>query len=269
MPLLADTHCHLNFSAFQADLQEVINRARAAGVQRFMIPGADIETSRSAIEYSDEYEFFFAAAGIHPNESAGWTGAEINELRRLAGCSNTLAIGEIGLDFYRQRSPRELQIEVFTSQLNLAAEIGKPVIIHCREAEEETRKILFDWHSHLDKIAPLLSGCPGVLHSFAGSLEFGKEAVQRGFYIGVGGPITFTNAPKLRETISSLPVEHLVIETDAPYLTPHPHRSKRNEPAYCTQIAAAMGDLFGYSLEKMALITYQNASKLFKWERSE
>jgi TatD DNase family protein len=180
----------------------------------------------------------------------------LDELRALASRPKVVAIGEIGLDFYRDLSPREKQRQAFEQQLALASEVGKPVIIHDREAHKEVMTILRRW----------AEGCQqsiGVLHCFSGDLAMAKEAIKMGFYISIAGPVTFPNARRLRELVRQLPLEKLLVETDCPYLTPHPHRGKRNEPAYVKLVAQEAAHIKGLTLEEVARVTSDNARALF------
>jgi TatD DNase family protein len=270
--LLVDTHCHLNFESFDLDRGAVIERALQAGVVRIVNPAVDLQTSKSAIALAESFEEVFAAVGIHPNELAEWDDESLSELSRLAEHPKVVAIGEIGLDYYRERSSREIQKSVFKAQLDLARKLNLPVIIHTRNASQEDGKamddalsILSDWIESLTECNSELKTRPGVLHSFSGDLRSANKAVQMNIYIGVGGPITFKKADTLREIVFSISIEHQLTETDAPFLTPHPYRGKRNEPAYVHYIAEKMSQVRGQTYDQVAEATYHNAKRLFNW----
>jgi TatD DNase family protein len=270
--LLADTHCHLDFEAFDTDREAVIARARAAGVEKILNPGIDISSSRSAVELSRSYREVFAAVGVHPNEALTWDANSAKELQAMATQGRVAAIGEIGLDYYRQRAPAALQKEVFKQQLSLAAELGLPVIIHTRNANADepaamadVLDILSDWKLTLTARGLELAQRPGVLHSFSGDEEQAQRAAELNFWIGITGPVTFRNAPGLQRVVASLQVERLLVETDAPFLTPHPHRGKRNEPAYVRFIVEKIAQIHGLVFDEVSEITASNAGRLFNW----
>ena len=267
MPNLADTHCHLYFELFRDDLSEVLERARDSGITHIMIPGIDIETSKQAVQLTEDHFGGYAAVGVHPNDvAAGWSNNTIQELKELAQHPKVCAIGEIGLDYYRDRSPRDLQLKVFASQLELAADLELPVIIHNRESMQDLLPILSDWQTQLERSGSPLAHRPGVLHSFEGTLDAAYNVIQRHFLIGVSGPITFKNAKDRQLIISQLPLESLVLETDAPFLTPHPFRGRRNEPARILNIAEKLAKLKSLSVEQVAQETSRNAEYLFQWK---
>ncbi len=264
MAIFVDTHCHLNFNSFEADLDQVLENAWQAGIERILMPAVDLETSRQVIRLSERDPRMFAAIGIHPNDALTWDDATLQELRILAKHPRVLAIGEIGLDFYRDRAPQDLQKQILWEQLALAAEIGKPVLIHSRQSLHELWPILSDWKNQLDEQSPLAEKC-GVLHSYDGDLETALAAVMQGFYIGISGPVTFRNAPERQSLVASLPVEAMLLETDAPFLTPHPYRGRRNEPGYIPLIASKIADLHSQPLEVIAEVTFTNADRLLGW----
>lgn len=228
-----------------------------------MVPGIDLKTSIEAIKLCAIYPGFYASCGIHPSSKLTNLNSEISRISSLIGHENVRAIGEIGLDFYRNVESRKAQINIFKQQLEMAALFEKPVIIHNREADDELWTILESWYANLSKNSSLFLN-PGVLHAFSGSLELAKKAIQNNFLIGVAGPITFKNAQKLRNVISQIPLESLIIETDAPYLAPHPHRGKRNEPSFLHLIAEKVGAIHGVGIKSVAKITTINAKRLFK-----
>ena len=265
---LIDTHTHLDFPQFDHDREEVIERALAAGVEIIVNVGADLASSRASVVLAEQYPAIYAAVGVHPHDAKAVSERELGELRELATHPKVVAIGEIGLDFYRDLSPRERQRQVFRQQLALAVEVGKPVIIHDREAHGEMRDILRDWVRSLPANSPLAHH-PGTLHCFSGDLDMAQEMVALGFFIGVDGPLTYQNARRLPEIVRALPLECLVIETDAPYLPPHPYRGQRNEPAYVRLVAEAMARVKAIPLDKVAQTTTNNARVLFGLHRQE
>ena len=266
MSRLIDTHCHLNFNLFQNDLENVLERAWKIGIERILIPGIDLETSRRAIELCEHYPNLYSAIGIHPSEALSWDQSCLDQLVELAKHPKVVAIGEIGLDYYRDLSPRDLQIEVFQAQLGLASDLEKPVIIHNRQAIDDVWPMLNEWYLELSKKDKSITKRPGILHSYEGTIELGLKAVQLNFAIGIGGPVTFRNASERQLLASTIPLSGIVLETDAPFLTPHPHRGERNEPAYILLIAEKIADLNHKSLDQIAEITSKNADRLFEWE---
>jgi TatD DNase family protein len=270
--MLFDSHCHLDFEAFDHDREHVLERARFAGVVGILNPGVDLENSRQVVGLSASQDFVFAAVGIHPNSASSWEDGTLSSLTELARQPKVLAIGEIGLDYYRDRAPRQLQLEIFERQLELAGKMNLPVIIHTRDLSPAERQatadalaILAQWQVELAFAQSPLLGCPGVLHSYSGDLDSARMAIEMGFYIGVTGPVTFRNAPDLQNIVAELPVERLLIETDAPFLTPHPHRGKRNEPAYVRLVADKIALIQNLEPEEVAQTTTSNADRLFNW----
>ena len=266
MGWFTDTHCHLNLNIFQEDLASILERAWERGLRRILVPGIDLATSRSAVALADQHPNLYAAVGIHPGDASTWSEHSLSELRELASHPKAVAIGEIGLDYYRDRSPRPLQRQVFRAQLELAGELGLPVVIHNREATDDLWAELSAWQTELSSASSALTQHPGVLHSFDGSDSFARQAISSGFFIGISGPVTYKNARDRQELVTGLPLEHLLIETDAPYLTPHPYRGRRNEPAYVTLVAEKIAELHGQGVEAISRATWENAALLFGWE---
>ncbi|HHY89962.1 MAG TPA: TatD family hydrolase [Chloroflexi bacterium] len=262
---LADTHCHLLLQPFQSDVDSVLSRAWDEGVDRILIPGTTLEDSRAALEFCERDDRLYVAVGVHPNESLTWQDSSAGELRALAAHPRVVAIGEIGLDYYRSYAPQDVQRKALLQQLEVAAEIGLPVIIHCRDAIGDLLPILLEWREGLAAQGNSLANRPGVFHSFSDSLEHARQAIAAGFFIGITGPVTFRNAAERQQITQALPVQSMLVETDAPYLTPHPHRGKRNEPAFVRHIAQKIADLTQSSLETVAEITSANADRLFLW----
>lgn len=254
--MLIDTHCHLDFDRFDADRDAVVARASAAGVERIIIPALDQHNWTAVIQLAERYESVYAAVGVHPNSTADWQNEWVGHLRDLARHPKVVAIGEIGLDYYREKSPRAKQHEALSRQLALAAELDLPAIIHNRDAATDLLRLLEN--------SPLggQEGA-GVLHSFSADWATAQLAMSLGFYIGITGPVTFKNAAELRQIAIDLPLNKLLVETDAPFLTPHPYRGKRNEPAYVTYVAERIAQERGMPIPDLAKQTTTNAVRLF------
>jgi TatD DNase family protein len=274
--MLADTHSHLDFEKFDEDRDAVIQRAIEAGVTRIIVPALDYESSLSVVRLARSHPNLFAAVGFHPTDVEKMESNSIESLRNLIrGEGKILAIGEIGLDYYWVKEPekRAFQHQALSQQLNLAEEVNKPVIIHMREendawfgqASVDLLEILSEWQQELITKNHPLAEKPGVLHSFNGNLETAQKALDRNFYIGVTGPVTYKNADEKRNIIKQLPITNLLIETDAPFLTPVPHRGQRNEPAFVKAIADKIAEVHMTTLEQVAEITSKNAHDLFGW----
>jgi TatD DNase family protein len=258
---LVDTHCHLNFESYRDDLDAVLQRAADAGVTRVIIPSIDVENSREVIALAARYDSLYAAVGIHPNSSANFTDADTDAVRGQAAGKKVVAIGEIGLDYHWDDSPKEMQFRAFEAQLAVAAELELPVIIHNREASEDVMTILERWASTLPAS---LKNRPGVLHSFSAPISIAERALDIGFYLGFTGPITYKNADDLRRVAAAAPLDRIVVETDGPFLTPTPHRGKRNEPAYIPLMVDRLASLKQISVEEMGQATTENAARLFR-----
>lgn len=252
--MLFDTHVHLNAEQFNEDLQEVIDRAIAEGVTNMVVVGFDKITIEKAIELAEKYEFIHASVGWHPVDAIDMTPEHLEWLRELAGHPKVVALGEMGLDYYWDKSPKDVQKEVFRKQIRLAKEVKLPIIIHNRDATADIVEILKEENA---------GEVGGIMHCYSGSVETAIECIDMNFYISLGGPVTFKNAKKPKEVAESIPLERLLIETDCPYLTPHPYRGKRNEPAYVKLVAEEIAGLRGLSLEEVADATAKNAKKLF------
>ena len=253
---LIDTHCHLDWNAFDPDRVAVIDRAVEARVRRMITIGVDVPSSRRAIEIAEQHEAVYAAVGVHPNDGADFDAAMLQEIRSLARHSKVVAIGEIGLDYYWQKVEHDTQARVFRAQLELAAEIDKPVIIHSREAAPDVVTILEDFTQRSARLA-------GTLHSYFDDLAIAQRVFVLGFYIGVTGPITFKKSDREREIIKQVPLDRVLLETDAPFLTPVPHRGERNEPAYVPYVAETIARVRGQPIEEIAWQSTQNAERLF------
>jgi len=255
---LFDTHCHLNDEAFRDDVPAVLTRAREAGVENLLVVGYDLASSQQALKLAEDFPGIFAAVGFHPHEAATVSGEDLAKIEKMLTHEKVVALGEIGLDYHYDHSPRELQREVFRQQLAVAAKMKKPVIIHVREA-------------HPDLLAGLKDGglpYRGVMHCYSGSKELTREYLKLNMYISIGGPVTFTNAKKMPEMLKEIPTERLLIETDAPYLTPHPFRGQRNEPAYLTRVAMKISEILGLTPREVADLTRNNAYACFGIDES-
>lgn len=253
---LVDTHCHLDFDAFDADRDAVVERALAASVARIVVPGIDLVTSRRAVALAEQYPGVYAAVGVHPNSADKYSPQSLSEFRMLAAHPKVVGIGEIGIDFFWKKFSPLDQADVFRQQIELANEVGKPIIVHDREAHEAVMAVLRE--------TPPQAGA--VLHAFSGDGDMAEEALTLGFYLGVDGPLTYKKSDALRALFTGLPLERILIETDAPYLTPQPQRGKRNEPAYARYVAETLALTRAQTLETVAEVTTRNAASLFRWE---
>jgi TatD DNase family protein len=267
----------LDFNKFDEDRDAVIQRAIDAGVTKILIPALDLESSLSVVKLARSYPNLYAAIGFHPTDVDKWNKSSQDNLQNLAKSAGKkiVAIGEIGLDYYwvKETEKRAHQREILGQQLNLASKVNKPVIIHLREennmdvgdASKDMLEILGTWHKTLQSAGHPLAERPGVFHSFSSNLEIARQAMAMNFYIGITGPVTFTNAPERHALVKQLPLERLLIETDAPFLAPHPYRGKRNEPAFVGKIADKIAQLHSRSQSEVAAITSANATRLFDW----
>jgi TatD DNase family protein len=258
--ILTDTHCHLDFRNYEKDRGEVLNRAWETGLERILVPGIDLPTSQAAIELADQHPNIFAAVGVHPNSAKLWDETTLAFLEEMAAHSKVVAIGEIGLDYYRDRSLPALQKQVLKHQLDLAERCKLPVVIHTRNASSTDRRCMIETLQILSEFS-----VQGVLHSFSGNLEEARLTIEQSFFLGITGPITFKSAQEIREVVSHIPLEHLLIETDGPFLTPHPFRGKRNEPSYVKFVAEKISEVKDQPCEVVARKTTMNAQRLFQW----
>ncbi len=253
---MIDSHCHLDSEQFENDRETVIARAREAGVQLMLAIGTGEGPPHldAAIALAEQHSFFWATAGVHPHHANRVSEATFPDLQRLGRHPKVVAIGEIGLDYHYDFSPRQQQWDVFTRQLGLASELGLPVIIHTREAWADTISILKEnWHPDLG----------GIFHCFSEGVEEAREALDLNFHLGLGGVLTFPKAERLREAASFAPLERIVLETDAPYLAPAPHRGRRNEPAFLTATAARLAALRGLTVSEVDELTTENFRRIF------
>lgn len=258
---LIDTHCHLDFDSYDEDRAEVIARAAEQGVTRVINPATDLATVEKALRLAEAYPGVFVAVGFHPNSTADVPLSALDDVEAQAKHHHVVAIGEIGLDYYRDWSPKAQQQRMFEAQLTLAARLELPIIIHNREASADVLDILAAW---VPTLSPALRNRPGVLHSFSASKQDAERALELGFYLGFTGPITYKNANDLRLIAATVPIERLLVETDGPFLTPQQHRGGRNEPAYVAYVAARLADLHGVAVDIMHAATTANAEHLFR-----
>lgn len=254
MTVLFDTHTHLDSHKFNEDRDAVIARAREAGVGLMVNIGFDRETIPTTIELAEKYDFIYAAVGWHPVESIHMTPSDLTWIEELCSHPKVVAIGEIGLDYYWDTSPKEVQHRVFREQIRLARKVRKPIVIHNREAHEDIVRILKEEDAR---------DVGGVMHCFSGSWEIAKQCLDMNFYISFGGPVTYKNARVPKEVLANVPMDRLMIETDSPYLTPHPYRGKRNESAYVAFVAEAAAEIKGISVSEMARVTTENGKICF------
>ncbi|MEA3337512.1 MAG: TatD family hydrolase [Chloroflexota bacterium] len=261
-PMFIDTHCHLNFHQFDEDRDLVVQRAAAADVPIIINPAIDLQTSKQAIDLADRYPGVFAMVGVHPNDGDSFDESTLDVLRQLAAHPKVVAVGEIGLDYYWQRVDPDKQQRIFRSQLELAAALDLPVVIHCRDAHDDVRGILREWVTGA-QIQRGPDAILGVLHAFSGDLEMAQEAFDWHMVVSLGGPVTFRNARELHALVRELPLDCLILETDAPYLTPHPYRGKRNEPAYIPLIGQGISDLVNIELATVAEMSTSLARRTF------
>lgn len=251
---LFDSHAHLDDGRFDGDREEVIARARERGLRYLVNVGYDLDSVKKAVALAEKYDFVYAAVGIHPHDASWVVENGLAEIEKFLAHPKVVAVGEMGLDYYRNLSPREVQERVFREQMALARKWKKPVIIHDRDAHGDTLKILRE-----EKVEEI----GGVMHCFSGSWEMARECLKMGMYISIAGPVTFKNAPRVQEVASRVPLDRLLVETDAPYLSPEPFRGKRNEPAYVYYVVEKIAWLRGMEPAELAAITLENGRKLF------
>jgi TatD DNase family protein len=253
--MLIDSHTHLYDPVFDADRDEVLRRARDAGVRAAVSVGCDLDTSRRAVELADRTEEIYATVGVHPHEVKHLDDTTLDRLRELAGHEKVVGYGEIGLDYYYLHSPKKTQQERFRLQIKLAKTLGLPIVVHSRDAKEDTLAILSEEGA---------GSVGGVLHCFTGDLETARAAIGMNFYISFSGVLTFANAGALRDVARVLPLDRVMIETDCPYLTPVPHRGRRNEPANVRLTARTLAELHPSQIpDEVMRITADNAARLF------
>jgi TatD DNase family protein len=257
--MLIDTHCHLDDRRYDDDRGAIIARAREAGIEAFVTIGCDLATSRAAVALAAQHSFVFASVGVHPHEARQIEDHWYDELRRLAQHKKVVAYGEIGLDYHYNHSSPRIQRERFREQILLARELCLPIVVHTREAQEDTIRLLKE--ERAEEVG-------GVFHCFSGDARLAKEALGLGFYLSFSGVVTFQNAAALRDIVKTVPLNRLLLETDCPYLTPVPRRGQRNEPAYVKLVAERMATLLWeddpQAMDKISRLTTENARRLFK-----
>jgi len=249
-----DSHAHLDDERFDEDREELINSLYENGIETLLNPGADLNTSKAAVELANKYSFIYAAVGCHPHDSKFMNDDTMNIFRELAKNKKVIGIGEIGLDYYYDNSDRDTQRTWFREQIRLAKELDLPYIVHDRDAHEDVFKIMKEEH---------YSGTRGILHCYSSSVEMAREFVKLGFYISLGGPVTFKKAKTPKLVAKEIPLDRLLIETDCPYLTPEPFRGKRNEPKYVKYVAEEIAAIKEVSIDIIAEKTSENFRKLF------
>jgi len=247
---LIDSHCHLDNERFDEDRAEVLARIEEK-LEMVVNIGYDLESSKKSIELSEKYDFIYAVVGVHPTDIKGYDDELEKNIEELAEDPKVLAIGEIGLDYHWMTEPKEKQKEVFRRQIEIAKRVGKPIVVHTRDAMRDTLDILKEYPE-----------VKGILHCYPGSFESAQEVMDN-YYFGVGGVLTFKNSKKLKETIEKLPMDRIIIETDCPYLTPEPYRGKRNEPVYVEYVAKKVSEIKGISYEEVVRISNENTKKAY------
>lgn len=252
--MLIDSHAHLDDKRFNKDRAKVIKNLKENDIDIVINPGADFLSSVKSVSLAEKYDNVYAAVGIHPHDAKSMDENTINLLRDIAKNDKVIAIGEIGLDYHYDNSPRDIQKKRFREQIRLAKELKLPIIVHDREAHKDTYDIISqEWED----------GLTGVLHSFSSSTEMAKKYIDMGFYISFSGPVTFKNAKQPKTVAKEIPLDHILVETDSPYLTPEPHRGKRNEPLNVRYVAGKIAELKGLTFEEVARKTSENTKKLF------
>ena len=251
--MLIDSHAHLELSEFDDDREDVIQRAKENGVEYIVTVGINLEDSRNAVALAERYDNIYAAVGVHPHDAMSIDETTYDSLKKLSENDKVVAYGEIGLDFFRNLSPRDIQIQMFGEQLELAGELGMPVIIHDREAHREIMEMLTGWKGH--------SG--GVIHCFSGDYDMARKCLDMGFYISIPGTITYKKSETLRDVARRVPIDRLLVETDCPFLSPEPKRGKRNEPANVVYTARRIAEIKGLPFKDVARITSENTRNVF------
>lgn len=251
--MFIDTHAHLFYPNFNGEVDQVIKRAVEAGVDYMIVPGTDLASSAQAIELAEKYDFIYASVGVHPHDSKDWNSSLLKNIEELAASKKVVAIGEIGLDYFYDFSPKYKQMEAFEDQINLAIKLNLPIIIHNREADQDVMNVMRKYNGKVK----------AQFHCFAGSLADARELIEIHHYISFTGNITFTKADSLRNILKRVDTENLLLETDCPFMTPVPHRGQRNEPAYINLVAEKIAEVHHLTVEDVARTTSYNAYKLF------
>ena len=253
---MIDTHCHLDFPDYNDDRDDVLKAARDAGIAKMVNIGCDLKSSQASVDLADRYPQIYAAIGFHPHDAKSYDDQMEKQLRAMANNFKVVAIGEVGLDFYRDRSPRDVQREVFVRQMRLARELGLPLVIHIRDAYEEAIDMLIAEKAYEGNV---------VLHCFSGTVKDAERALDYGMYLSFGGVLTFSNS-RLPELVRNVPLDQIILETDAPFLTPHPHRGKRNSPAMVALVYQKLAEVLNRDLREIEAIIDGNAQKFFEFE---
>lgn len=248
--MICDSHCHLQDRRLKWETEKIVRDAREYGVGKILVPGWDLGSSKEALAISEKFENVFAACGVHPHDSRHYNDDVERELIKLVGNEKVVGVGEIGLDYYRDLSPRKVQKDVFKRQMQIAKEKNLPVIIHTRDSIEDTIEIVSDFK------------CKGVFHAFDYTIDFAMKVIEMGFFLGIGGVVTYPNS-KIFSSIKDIPLDSILVETDAPYLTPNPHRGKRNEPAYTRYVVKKIAELKAKTFVEVAEVTHKNTKELF------
>jgi TatD DNase family protein len=252
--MFIDTHAHLFYPNFKDDLDEVIQRAKDSGIDYIIVPATDLKTAQDVITMTEEYEMIYGAIGIHPHETKDWDSSLIEKIEAFAVNEKIVAIGEIGLDYYYDYSPKEKQIEAFKEQIDLALKLDMPIIVHNRDSDDDLMQIINGYCG---------TGLKAQFHCFNSSLKNAIELVHMSYMISFTGNITFKNADELREILKCVRIDQLLLETDSPFLTPEPYRGKRNEPAHITQVADKIAEVQGLSVDEVGRITSFNTFRTF------
>jgi TatD DNase family protein len=252
--MLVDTHAHLQWASFDKDREKVISRARKVDVKYIVNIGFDLDGSRQGVKLAEKHEGLYATVGIHPHNASQLNENVLDKLRKLSENPKVVAIGEIGLDYYRNLSPKEAQKKAFEAQLFLAEELGLPVVIHDREAHADTLEMLSKFKGKIN----------GIMHCFSGSREMAEQCIKSDFYVSFAGPVTFPNAHKLQEIVKWIDLNKILLETDSPWLAPQPMRGKRNEPAFLLFVAKKIAKLKEISADELAEATTKNAKRIFQ-----
>ncbi|MDP4125407.1 MAG: TatD family hydrolase [Bacillota bacterium] len=252
--MIWDTHAHLDDEDYKEDFQDVLARMKSSGILRVTNVGYDLASSERSVKLARDYDLIYAAIGIHPHNAEGITAENWDRLKELAKQEKVLAWGEIGLDYYRDLSPRPIQKEVFIRQIEFANEAGLPIVIHNRDAHQDVLEIV--------KAHPPVYG--GVFHCYSGSREMADILLKLGFYLSFAGPVTFKNARHTVEVAEYVPMDRILVETDSPYLTPEPRRGKRNEPTYVREVVKRIAEIRNLTFEDVALQTMRNAERIFR-----
>ena len=253
---MIDTHCHLDFPDYNDDRDDVLKAAHDAGISKMVNIGCDLKSSQASVDLADRYPQIYAAIGFHPHDAKSYDDQMEKQLRAMANNFKVVAIGEVGLDFYRDRSPRDVQREVFVRQMRLARELGLPLVIHIRDAYEEAIDMLIEEKAYEGNV---------VLHCFSGTVKDAERALDYGMYLSFGGVLTFSNS-RLPELVRNVPLDQIILETDAPFLTPHPHRGKRNSPAMVALVYQKLAEVLNRDLREIEAIIDGNAQKFFEFE---